>query len=111
MAKHDLSLRSLSGDGWSAAALSQPEYQILTAISQLQGEGASELRIWNRANELSVTGVSTFTFPRTLRRLIKRGLVTPQMQVTEDGERALARAHAEGKQLAGVGNELGRQRT
>jgi hypothetical protein len=103
MSKHDLSLRSVYGDGWSAPALTQSEYQVLTAISQLQGERASELRVWKKADELSVSGVSGF--PAALHRLCKRGLITAQMQVTEDGERALARAHAEGKDLATAGNE------
>jgi hypothetical protein len=103
MAKRDLSLRSIYGDGWSAPALTQSEYQILTAISQLKGERASELRIWAKADELSVSGVSGF--PGALHKLTKRGLITAQMQVTEDGERALARARAEGKDLATAGNE------
>ena len=103
MSKHDLSLRSVYGDGWSAPALTQSEYQVLTAISQLQGERPSELQIWKKADELSVSGVSGF--PAALHRLCKRGLITAQMQVTEDGERALARAHAEGKDLSTAGNE------
>src|SRR5439155_24380409 len=33
--KHDTSLRSLYGDGWSAAPLEQTEFQVLTAVSLL----------------------------------------------------------------------------
>src|SRR5215471_18281415 len=105
MAKHDLSLRSLYGDGWTAPPLNQAEYQILTAISQLQDENADELRIWETADELAGHRISAVTFPRTLRGLSKRGLVTPQMKITEDGQRALARAKAEGKQLAGAAHQ------
>ena len=103
MAKHDLSLRSVYGDGWSAPAVNQSEYQVLTAISQLQGEHPNELLVWEKADALSVSGVSGF--PAALHRLNKRGLITAQMQITEDGERALARARSEGKELATAGNE------
>src|SRR5437870_3546100 len=37
--KHDTSLRSLYGDGWSAPPLELNEFQILTAASLLGGEG------------------------------------------------------------------------
>src|SRR5437899_5888065 len=37
--KHDTSLRSLYGDGWSAAPLEQTEFQVLTAVSLLGERG------------------------------------------------------------------------
>src|SRR5437899_10288233 len=37
--KHDTSLRSLYGDGWSAAPLEQTEFQVLTAVSLLGDRG------------------------------------------------------------------------
>jgi hypothetical protein len=105
MAKRDLSLRSLYGDGWSAAPLNQAEYPILMAISQLQVDDTNELGIWQKADELAGTHISAATFPVALRGLTERRLVTPQMKLTNEGERALDRARAEGKQLAGAGNE------
>src|SRR5262245_40895900 len=37
--KHDTSLRSLYGDGWSAPPLEQLEFQVLTAVSLLGDRG------------------------------------------------------------------------
>src|SRR3954452_24109016 len=59
MAKRDLSLRSLYGDGWSAPALNQAEYRILAAISEFQGESPNELRIWEKADELAGNHISS----------------------------------------------------
>ena len=44
-------------------------------------------------------------FALVLRRLTERGLVTADLKTTEHGERALARARAEGKELASAQDE------
>jgi hypothetical protein len=98
MDKHDLSLRSLFGDGWSAPALNKKEHLVLNAISDSQSAGAGALRTLDRVHEMS--GLGTVAIALTLRRLKKRGLVTSDMKTTEDGDRALARARAEGKYSA-----------
>jgi hypothetical protein len=103
--QHDTSLRSLYGDGWSAEPIDQREFQVLTAVSDLGGNGNLG-RIFDAATkwapDLDVADVFL-----TLDRLAKRELVagtavtdeTRTFQTTEDGERALRRAHAERKQL------------
>jgi hypothetical protein len=105
--KHDTSLRSLYGDGWSAEPLDQREFQVLTVVSGLGGSGKIGRifdAVTNWAPNLDVADVFL-----TLERLEKRELITGTpggtddgsrtFQTTEDGERALRRAHAEGKQL------------
>ena len=37
--KHDMSLRSLYGDGWNAPPLNQHDFRVLTAASILGGQG------------------------------------------------------------------------
>jgi hypothetical protein len=96
MDKHDLSLRSLFGDGWSAPPLNRKEHLVLNAILHSKREGG--LGTLDRVHEMS--GLGTVAIALTLRRLTKRGLVTSDMKITEHGERALARARAEGKSLA-----------
>jgi DNA-binding MarR family transcriptional regulator len=109
--KHDTSLRSLYGDGWSAAPLKQREFQILTAVAQVAGPAdagavAGIAGAW-------IAGLTIADAGFALERLEERGLVESRrsrpegmtevrqrFQMTEDGERALARAHVEGKQLA-----------
>jgi len=105
MEKHDLSLRSLYGDGWSAPALNPNEHVVLTAVSLLQEQGVTDLRLLAKAKDLSGGHISTWAIAFALRRLKKRGLVTAEMRITEDGERALARARAEGKTLADVSDQ------
>ena len=101
MAERDLSLRSLYGDGWSAAPLNAREYPVLSAMESLQGESAEGLAVRNKAGELAGNPIGAVSFAMTLRRLSKRGLVTERpgnrFEVTGEGKRALARAHAEGK--------------
>jgi hypothetical protein len=98
MDKHDLSLRSLFGDGWSAPALNRKEHRVLNVISQSKGEVSGALGTLDRVHEMS--GLGTVAISLTLRRLSKRGLMTSDLKITEQGERALARARAEGKWLA-----------
>src|SRR5262249_38141211 len=104
--QHDTSLRSLYGDGWSAEPLDQREFQVLTAVSELGGSGNIGRvfdTVTNWAPTLDVADVFL-----TLERLEKRQLLGATanddgsriFRTTEDGERALRRAHAEGKQLA-----------
>ncbi len=106
--KHDTSLRSLHGDGWNAPAVDQSELQILTVLSLLGGQ----------ARIMSIAETAPGAFGRamvvgTLVNLQNRGLVTTRehasaqspsgvrllYELTEEGERALARAKAEGKKL------------
>ena len=115
--KHDTSLRSLYGDGWSAAPLEQREFQVLTAVSLLGDRGTLK----------SVTAmVDKWTGRETvghvylaLGRLAERELITvhsgpatggdkplDRFEITEDGDRALRRAKIEGKQLVTVREDL-----
>jgi len=101
--EHDTSLRSLYGDGWSAEPLSQRAFQVLTAVSMLRGEGdfiniADTVGNW-------VKGFNLGRCATELDRLTRRGLARSLgsvWEVTEDGERALARARAEGRDVADV---------
>ena len=111
MEKRDTSLRSLSGDGWSAAPLDQREFRVLSAASLL-GMRASVVKITEIAKNWA-GGISDPLVFVTLSRLQERGLVAfvrnesthenggPRFhyEPTEDGERALSRARQEGKQL------------
>ena len=114
--KRDTSLRSLYGDGWSAPPLKEREFHVLRAAALLNGKGTlSEI---HEAVEARVGRVRPFMVFLTLRRLERRGLLTaresdesgadgksaPRFQVAEDGERALARARAEGKVFASAGD-------
>jgi len=102
MEKHDLSLRSLYGDGWNAPRLEQDDFQILTAASVLDEQATGwdiicTVEKWAgcRPNSLRLDG------------LVAEGLLVslqtadwPEYyRLTELGERALARAKAEGTQL------------
>ena len=100
LAKHDTSLWSFEGDGWSAPATNQLEFQILSAASAL-GE---------RADLDSITDmVEGWTGKMMIARvqaelcdMERRGLIQVRrsnVQVTRDGDRALRRAHAENKYL------------
>jgi len=109
---YDTSLLSLSGDGWSAPAVNQRELQVLTAAAMLGGQGDIH-RITNVV-ETWTGGTMIGKVYAALCRLEERGLMTyhrsapaekggePEIrfEVTEDGDRALRRAKAEGKQVA-----------
>ena len=117
LAKVDTSLWSLEGDGWSAEPTNQREFQVLTAISQL-GERSdihaitATVEQWTRRNMI----VSVYD---TLRRLEDRQLIAfhrtgPAVDggepphyysLSKEGDRALRRAHAEGKELVSVREE------
>jgi hypothetical protein len=104
MEKHDLSLRSLYGDGWNCPPLEQDELQILTAAHLLGGQGtmASILQTVEK------WAPDTSTVAVVLEGLEAKGLVESlgtgepllrRFQVTEVGERSLRRAKAEGKRV------------
>jgi len=102
MEKHDLSLRSLYGDGWNAPPLDQGDFQILTAASLLGGQGTAE-SILRTAGNWGGLEIAFFALDRLKAEGLLVSLGTPdqqrRFQVTELGERALARARAQGKQL------------
>jgi DNA-binding PadR family transcriptional regulator len=115
MAKHDLSLRSLYGDGWSVPPMRQKDFQILSAVSQLGGGGtAAEIA---DAVEKCAPGFNVGYLYAALDRLRKKELVTARRgydrewkyQVTEYGERTIRRAVIEGKRIvkAGAGLDAG----
>jgi hypothetical protein len=109
--KRDTSLWSLDGDGWSAPATNQLEFQILSAASSL-GE---------RADLDGITDMVEGWTGRTMIARVqaelcdmeRRGLINVRrsrpagsdgepfiyFQLTRDGDRALRRAHAENKHL------------
>jgi hypothetical protein len=114
MDKRDLSLRSLYGDGWSVGAVNQRELQVLTATALL-GELADIHRITDVVQGWT-GGTMIGTVYATLNRLEKRGFIgvhwsTPavksgsrvvRFEVTDEGDRAMRRAKAEGKDAADV---------
>src|SRR5262249_55900625 len=102
MDKHDLSLRSLYGDGWNAPALEEGDLHVLLAARQL-GEKATAVSIGLTVEHWTghVPIVSL-----ALERMKKDGLLNAEgagdqrrFKVTELGGRALRRAKAEGKKL------------
>ena len=109
--KHDTSLRSLYGDGWSAPPLEQLEFQVLTAVSLLDDRGTlkSITAMVHKWTGREMVGHVYLT----LGGLAERGIITlhsdptseygeePQhrFKITEDGDRALRRAKIEGKEL------------
>src|SRR5262249_37980351 len=107
--KYDTSLWSLEGDGWSAPATTQLEFQILSAASSL-GEQADLTGI-TRMVEGWRGGRMIARVQSGLEDLEKRGLVKVRrlkgsdgqtqflFDMSEDGNRAIRRAHAEKKQL------------
>jgi DNA-binding MarR family transcriptional regulator len=109
--KHDTSLRSLYGDGWSAAPLTQREFQVLTAISLVGAR--STVPSLTRIVEDWAGGIKEEHVSVTTAKLEERGLITSKatesaegggwgrcgFEMTTDGDRALRRGHAEGKQL------------
>ncbi len=91
--KHDTSLWSLYGDGWSAAPLKQIEFQVLTAVSLLGDRG-------------TLKSITQMVDKWTGREMVGHVYLTTggdkpfdRFEITEDGDRALRRAKIEGKQL------------
>ncbi len=111
--KHDTSLRSLYGDGWSAEPLEQREFQVLTAAALL-GDSASLATISKMVENWTGREMVGRVYA-TLSRLEERALIKVRterptayhepkyrLEITEEGDRALRRAKAEGKQLVTV---------
>jgi DNA-binding PadR family transcriptional regulator len=102
--KRDTSLRSLYGDGWSAEPVDEREFQVLTAVSQL-GSKAGLDSVTGLLEDWSGRKTMVGVVFATLTRLETRGLIKvhrkpeSRFEVSEQGERALRRAKAEGKQL------------
>ena len=109
--KHDTSLRSLYGDGWSAPPLEQFQFQVLTAVSLL-GDRGTVKSITAMVHKWTGREMVGHVY-LTLGGLAERGIITlhsdptseygeePQhrFKITEDGDRALRRAKIEGKEL------------
>ena len=114
--KYDTSLWSLHGDGWSAPATTQLEFQVLSAVSVL-GEQA-ELHSVNRMVSAWVGHNTIVSVQSSLEDLEKWKLVKVRkvrvsdgkyqnfFDLMEDGARAIRRAHAEGKQLVPAQDNL-----
>src|SRR5262245_56948434 len=116
--KYDTSLWSLEGDGWSAPATTQLEFQILSAASEL-GDRADlnairrMVEIWTGRNmiariqsaleDLEKRGLVKV---RRLRPAVPHGQAEFRFDLTEDGNRAIRRAHAERKQLMQAQDDL-----
>ena len=106
LARHDTSVRSLYGDGWHAEPVTQREFQVLTALA-MSGDKTTAATIRRTIRSWGV-GISFGGVFISLDRLEDRGLVASVTIVKEDrryyrlrnaGERALARARAEGQPL------------
>src|SRR5437773_1718124 len=108
--KHDTSLWSLYGDGWSAAPLEQTEFQVLSAVSLLGDRGTLK-SITQMVDKWTARGMVGHVY-LALGRLAERELIkvrsgpatggdkpVDRFEITEDGDRALRRAKIEGKQL------------
>jgi hypothetical protein len=116
--KYDTSLWSLHGDGWSAPATTQLEFQVLSAVSEL-GERA-ELHSINRmvsgwAGRNTIVSVQSSLEDLEKRKLIKvrkvrssDGKYQSFFDLLEDGDRAIRRAHAENKELVPAPRGLAR---
>ena len=105
--KHDTSLRSLYGDGWSIGPVDDREFRVLTALSQL---GESPVVNVHRTVENWAGGFTLLNVHFLLDGLVVREFASRRSeptdngpehfyQITGEGERALRRAHAENKQL------------
>jgi len=116
--KRDTSLWSFEGDGWSAPATNQLEFQILSAASAL-GERAGLDGITDMVE--SWTGRTMIARVQAeLCDMERRGLINVRrsrpavsdsqpfiyFELTRDGDRALRRAHAERKQLVQAQQQL-----
>jgi len=108
--KHDTSLWSLYGDGWSAAPLEQTEFQVLTAVSLLGDRGTlkSITQMVDKWTAREMVGHVYLALGRLAEReliKVRSGPATggdkpvDRFEITEDGDRALRRAKIEGKQL------------
>ena len=115
--KHDTSLRSLYGDGWSAAPLEQTEFQVLTAVSLLGGRGTlkSITKMVDKWTGREMVGHVYLTLGRLAERELVRVHSDPasgddeplrRYEITEDGDRALRRAKIEGKELVTAREDL-----
>jgi hypothetical protein len=116
--KYDTSLWSLEGDGWSAPATTQLEFQILSAICNLCER--AEVHSINRMVSDWVGRNMIVKVPSALDDLEKRKLVKVRkvrtsdgryqsfFDLLEDGERAIRRAHAENKELVPAPRGLAR---
>src|SRR5881409_2712829 len=115
--KHDTSLWSLYGDGWSAAPLEQTEFQVLSAVSLL-GERDTLKSITQMVDKWTAREMVGHVY-LALGRLAERELITvhsgpatggdkpvDRFEITEDGDRALRRAKIEGKQLVTAREDL-----
>jgi hypothetical protein len=115
--KHDTSLWSLYGDGWSAAPLEQTEFQVLTAVSLLGDRGTLK-SITQMVDKWTAREMFGHVY-LALGRLAERELITvhsgpatggdkpvDRFEITEDGDRALRRAKIEGKQLVTAREDL-----
>ena len=72
--KHDTSLRSLYGDGWSAAPLEQTDFQVLSAVSLL-GDGGTLKSITRMVDKWTGREMVGHVY-LTLGRLAERELIT-----------------------------------
>ena len=115
--KHDTSLRSLYGDGWSAAPLEQTEFQVLTAVSLLGDRGTlkSITKMVDKWTGREMVGHAYLTLARLAERellTVHSGQATAddepprRYEITEDGDRALRRAKIEGKELMTAREDL-----
>src|SRR5262249_45574453 len=108
--KHDTSLWSLYGDGWSAAPLKQTEFQVLSAVSLLGDRGTlkSITQMVDKWTAREMVGHVYLALGRLAEReLIKvhsgpatgGGKPPDRFQITQDGDRAVRRAKNEGKEM------------
>jgi DNA-binding PadR family transcriptional regulator len=109
--KRDTSLRSLYGDGWTAVATTQWEFRVLAAISEL-GDRPDINQITDAVEEWT-GGCQIARVVVTLQELDEKKLIKVHRSassrtdrdwdctysLSEDGSRALRRAHREGKEL------------
>ena len=119
--KHDTSLRSLYGDGWSAPATTQLEFQLLSAACALGGRAdvdgiADMVEGWTGGTmiariQLALSGLEKrgLLKVRRAKPADKDGEPVIHFDLTEDGDRAIRRAHAECKQLMHVQENLVRE--
>ena len=114
--KYDTSLWSLYGDGWSAPATTQLEFQVLSAASTLvdRAELHSINRLvseWSGRNmivkvQCSLENLEKRKLVKVRKLLGSDGKYQSFFDLTEDGDRAVRRAHAEGKGLVPVADHL-----
>jgi len=99
LTKHDTSLRSLTGDGWSIGPLEDREFRILSAVARAkEGTAIEIMEIVENWEDLMV-GTVLVLLDRLLRREFVMETAPQVYKVTGEGERALRRAKLEGKEL------------